>query len=382
MTQETSNLDPHNTERPPQAFLRDTCIGAPTGCVRSVTSLLPGFALGWTVISANGRLVGISSGTSAFLHDTCFGAPVGCVPAARPIDAQPNGEKGQVSLSADGRFAVFLSGQFTCSDWDYGCSSAQGQVYLADTCVGVSSGCTPSSRAITQSDVPAVHAAAREVFIHPSISPDGRFVTFNTSARDVWLYDSCQGAPASCSPSTTLVSVTSDGSPADAYSFGGTSSVGGRYVDFLSSATNPVPGTPTPGILRVYLRDMCTGAPSGCTPATTSVSVAGDGTFADDPSISADGRYIAFASGATNLVPGDTNGALDIFVRDTCIGVLSGCAPSTARISVALDGTQGNKDSFRPMISAGGRFVVFISAAKLGPGSPNSLGGDVYLARH
>ena len=126
----------------------------------------------------------------------------------------------------------------------------------------------------------------------------------------------------------------------------------------------------------------CTGAPSRCTPATTSVSVAGDGTFADDPSISADGRYIAFASGATNLVPGDTNGALDIFVRDTCIGVLSGCAPSTARISVALDGTQGNKDSFRPVISADGRFVVFISAAKLGPGSPNSLGGDVYLARH
>src|SRR6266849_9464858 len=126
----------------------------------------------------------------------------------------------------------------------------------------------------------------------------------------------------------------------------------------------------------------CTGAPSRCTSATTSVSVAGDGTFADDPSISADGRYIAFASGATDLVPGDTNGALDVFVRDTCIGVLSGCAPSTVRASVALDGTQGNKDSFRPVISAGGRFVVFISAEKLGPGSPNSLGGDVYLSRH
>jgi len=82
------------------------------------------------------------------------------------------------------------------------------------------------------------------------------------------------------------------------------------------------------------------------------------------------------------LVPGDTNGALDIFVRDTCVGVSSDCTPSTVRVSVALDGTQGNDGSFRPMISVDGRFVVFISAAKLGPGNPNSLFDDVYLARH
>jgi hypothetical protein len=157
---------------------------------------------------------------------------------------------------------------------------------------------------------------------------------------------------------------------------------GGRYVAFLSTATNLVPGLSEPGSLRVYLRDMCTGAPSSCSPATTSISIAGDGTTADDPSISADGRYITFASGAAGLVPGDTNGAMDVFVYDTCIGVLSGCAAATVRASVELDGTQGNNDSFRPAISADGRFVVFISAAKLGPGSPNSLGGDVYLARH
>jgi len=94
------------------------------------------------------------------------------------------------------------------------------------------------------------------------------------------------------------------------------------------------------------------------------------------------GQQVTFVSGTTDLVPRDTNGALDVFVRDTCIRAVSGCAPSTVRVSVALDGTQGNKDSFKPVISADGRFVVFISAAKLGPGSPNSLGGDVYLARH
>jgi len=178
-----------------------------------------------------------------------------------------------------------------------------------------------------------------------------------------------------------MVSMASDGSPADADSFGATVSASGRYVAFLSLASNFVPGIPGPNVLRVYLRDMCTGAPPGCTPATTSISVAGDGATADDPSISADGRYIAFASGAADLVPGDTNGAQDIFVRDTCAGVSSGCTPSTVRVSVALDGTQGNGGSGRPVISADGRFVVFISAAKLGPGGRNFLGAEVYLAR-
>src|SRR6266850_1124170 len=365
-------------------FLRDTCIGVPTGCVPSVTLLPPAHYK--PAISANGRFVAFSSDLTAFLYDTCVGAPVSCNPTARLIDSPPNGEVGQISLSGDGRFAVFLSGQFTCSPWDYGCSpsqGSQGQVYLANTCAGVSSACTPSSRAIAPPNDAFIHTPTGDVFLHPSITPDGRFVIFNTSDHDVSLFDSCQGAPATCSPSTTIVSVASDGSPADAYSFGGTSSAGGRFVAFLSSATNLVPGTPRPGVLRVYLRDMCTGAPSGCAPATTSISVAGSGTpFADAPSISADGRYIAFASGTTDLVPLDTNGAQDVFVRDTCIGAVSGCSPSTVRVSVALDGTQGSKDSFKPVISADGRFLIFISAAKLGPGSPNSLGGDVYLARY
>jgi hypothetical protein len=369
-----SNLIPHDTGSASDVFLRDTCIGAPAGCVPSVTRLpLSGDR---PAISANGRFVGVSSGTSVFIHDTCFGAPADCVPAARPINVPADTDKSEVSLSADGRFAAFLS-QVSCNYWDYGGCSIQ--VFFANTCAGVSSGCTSNSQAIT----PVRDVAPNSLLIltHPTISPDGRFVTFNASDHEVGLYDSCQGGPASCSPSTTMVSVASDGSSSDADSFGGIASLGGRYVAFLSRATNLVPGISVPGVLRIYLRDMCTGASSGCTPTTTSVSVAGDGTFADDPSISADGRYIVFASGATDLVPGDTNGASDIFVRDTCVGVPSGCIPSTVRVSVALDGAQGNSDSGRPVISADGRFVVFISAAKLGPGGRNFLGAEVYLAR-
>jgi len=368
----------------PNLFLRDTCIGAPTSCVPSVT-LLPSTPDGIfsyePAMSANGRFVGYSSGTSFLLTDTCVAALAGCVAATQPIDVPANGDVGQISLSADGRFAAYLSGLLSCSPWDYGCSPPEGQVFLADTCAGVASGCTPTSRPITPSEVPADETDAMGGLVHPSISPDGRFVAFNSSHSDIWLYDSCQGAPSSCSPSKTTVSVASDGSAANGDSFGASVSVGGRYVVFLSLASNLVPGLPQPGALRVYFRDMCTGVPSDCTPATTSVSFAGDGILADDPSISADGRYIAFASGAADLVPGDTNGNVDIFAHDTCAGVLSGCTPSTTRVSVALDGTQGTAPATQPVISADGHFVVFLSQAKLAPGA-NDVGNEVYLARH
>jgi len=90
------------------------------------------------------------------------------------------------------------------------------------------------------------------------------------------------------------------------------------------------------------------------------VSVATGGTQANDysyyPSISSDGRYVAFQSGADDLVPGDTNGVADIFVRDRQAG-------TTERVSVATDGTQGNGESNVPWISVDGRYVVFPSDA-------------------
>src|SRR2546426_1935359 len=122
-------------------------------------------------------------------------------------------------------------------------------------------------------------------------------------------------------------------------------SADGRFVAFDSDASNLVAGD-TNGSRDVFVRDTCFGAPAGCTPSTTRVSVATDGTQANSPSgipsVSADGRFVAFISAATNLVPGDTNGFVDIFVRDTCFGAPTGCTPSTIRVSVASDGTQAN----------------------------------------
>jgi Tol biopolymer transport system component len=81
------------------------------------------------------------------------------------------------------------------------------------------------------------------------------------------------------------------------------------------------------------------------------------------PSISADGRFVAFISTARNLVDSDTNGVADVFVRDTCAGAPSGCVASTQRVSVSTGGVQASAASTSAAISATGRFVSFATAA-------------------
>ncbi len=154
-------------------------------------------------------------------------------------------------------------------------------------------------------------------------------------------------------PSTTRVSVTNAG----AQSSGGANdapaiSSDGRYVAFASLSTNLVPGD-TNAVSDVFVRDSVGGT-------TTRVSVSGAGAqsngISDQPAISGDGRYIAFRSSASNLVASDTNGHYDVFVRDIVAG-------TTTRVSVSTSGTEGNDDSAQPALSADGRYVVFQSFA-------------------
>jgi hypothetical protein len=158
------------------------------------------------------------------------------------------------------------------------------------------------------------------------------------TTQNVFVADTCQGVSSGCTPSVTLVSAATISSPGNADSIAPSinaadsahSSVDGRYVAFLSSATNLVAGV-TNGVMNAYVRDTCAGVASGCTPSTQLVSVTTGGVQANgattSATIDATGRYITFESSATNLGAISTSGG--IFLRDTCAGVASGCTPST-----------------------------------------------------
>ncbi|GGL20320.1 hypothetical protein Sme01_73370 [Sphaerisporangium melleum] len=190
----------------------------------------------------------------------------------------------------------------------------------------------------------------------PRLSADGSAVAFASAAStlvpddtnndlDAFVTDLHTGA-------TERVSVASDGTQSDAFSLTPTLNADGRYAGFSSGATNLVPGD-TNGQTDAFVRDRRSGT-------TELVSVATDGTLADGlssaPSFSADGRFAVFNSDATNLVPGDTNGGTDVFVRDRQ-------ARTTERVSLGRGGAQASGSSREQSISADGRYVAFESGA-------------------
>lgn len=171
------------------------------------------------------------------------------------------------------------------------------------------------------------------------------------------------GAAVSDAGLTVRVSVADDGAEGDDNSLAPTLSTDGRFVAFESSADNLVPGD-TNNTTDIFVRDRDADGDDifdepGAV-ATTRVSVASDGTQGNGgslgPTLSADGRVIAFESLATTLVLGDTNGAIDTFVHERETGL-------TIQVSVASDGTQGNEFSYSPALSADGCVVAFASDA-------------------
>lgn len=210
---------------------------------------------------------------------------------------------------------------------------------------------------ISRVSVDSSNAQADQMSRFASISGDGRFVAFESDATnlvpgdtngatDVFVRDTVTGT-------TTRVSVDSTGAQANGGSNYSAISSDGRFVAFVSDATNLVTGD-TNNVIDVFVRDRQLGV-------TIRASVSSSGEQANDHSdswlsISGDGRFVTFSSDATNLVVGDTNGMADIFVHDNQTG-------ATERISIASDGSQANVGAFFPSISANGLFVVFTSVA-------------------
>lgn len=266
-----------------------------------------------------------NSATDVFLRDTCENASSGCSPSTIRISVASDGTQADglysqnASLSADGRFVAFES---TATNLAPGFTG--GGVFIRDTCLSAPVGCTPSTIgvSVTSTGAPAFGAAA-------SISSDGRFVAFvsgnlisHDGIQDVYLRDTCEGAPATCQPSTRQISIGAGGQqPSD-----------GSYV----------------------------------------------------PSISATGRFVGFKSAATNLAANnvnDTNDDPDFFVYDTCLGAPSGCTPKALQVSIGNDGTQaqGDQGVDYPSIRVGSTgVVIFQSSAKNLLPSPGSTEPEIY----
>ncbi len=245
------------------------------------------------------------------------------------------------AVSADGRFVVFR----TLSNLASNDTNGQPDIYVRDL----------RTRKTVLVSVTADGTQAVGGSNSASISANGRFVAFyaypdtlvsndTNGVGDIFVRDLRHNT-------TTRVSVASDGTQANSasgYDDPAQISENGRFVTFDSYASNLVPND-TNGRRDVFVRDLYRGTTTRVSVASGGIEGNGDGMA---PAISDNGRFVAFAANSTNLVAGDTNNTTDIFVRDLHRN-------TTTRVSVASDGTQSDSDSIRPTISDDGRFVAF-----------------------
>ena len=263
-------------------------------------------------------------------------------------EAGPSAARARLRISADGRCVVFatMDNQDLVPGLDPGIGLTQ--IFLWDRVEGTTELVSVNAEGgYASADCDA-----------PAISADCRYVAFASAAYhlvagvtggwpDVFVRDRL-------TETTEVVSLNSDGELADSQCAAPEISADGRYVAFLSKAANLVPGD-TNGDYDAFVRDRLVGT-------TERVSVNSDGEEQNygisqiGIDMSADGRYVAFPSPATNLVPDDTNGYGDVFIRDRVTG-------TTKRVSVTTGGAQANGGSGWPAISADGYHVAFESSA-------------------
>jgi hypothetical protein len=211
--------------------------------------------------------------------------------------------------------------------------------------------------------------------ISPAISADGRIVVFGSFANNLvagdWNFQADIFVHDRSTGITERVSVDSSGAEGNGNSNHADVSADGRFVAFESESTNLVAGDSN-GVIDVFVHDRMTGI-------TERVSVDSSGAEGNGPSgtfgglaISADGRIVAFESNASNLVAGDTNGVSDVFVHDRSTGL-------TERVDVDSFGAEANYGGSIPSISADGQSVTFASSAtNLVAGDTNNA-GDVFV---
>jgi Tol biopolymer transport system component len=366
---EASNLVSNDTNGARDVFIRDQQTGQTSRVSVASTGLQANGASEESSISADGRYVVFSSYASnlvsgdtnsyedVFVHDWQAGQTTRVSIASNGV--QGNSDSTGTSISADGRYVAFSS---QSSNLVSGDTNSYEDVFVHDRQAGQTTRVSIASNGIQGNGNST----------GTSISADGRYVVFTSFASnlvggdtnnsgDVFVHDREAGQ-------TTRVSIASNGVQGNSDSTGTSISADGRYVAFSSQSSNLVSGD-TNGAIDAFVHDRQTGQ-------TTRVSIASNGTQGNGgsgfTSISADGRYVGFHSLANNLVSGDTNGAIDAFVHDRQTG-------QTTRVSISANGIQGNGDSGNTSFSSNGRYVVFTSyASNLISGDTNNV-VDVFV---
>lgn len=319
-------------------------------------------------------------------------APADAAPLTEAVSVTSDGSvgpargrgSGDAVLSANGRFVAFTSFKRDLVSNDRG---GRQDIFVRDMRTGKT----------TLVSVSSAGKQGNDAAMEPSISPDGRYVVFSSFASNLvkGVRDKkrctkaakrfgCEGPQHNDvfrhdtkTGRTTLVSRSSSGAHADADSFSGVLSANGRFVAFASEASNLSADDKNRG-QDVFIRDLKRGT-TRLVSRTPGAKAVNNGPEA--PEISGDGRYVAYESDADNLVQGDTNDSYDLFVRDLK-------QRRTVRVSVGSNGEQGSDLISAYAISPDGRSVAFSSNSPAyaagdtnpsGDGDPGSEGYDVFL---
>jgi hypothetical protein len=155
-------------------------------------------------------------------------------------------------------------------------------------CNGASTGCTQQDIWIGTGGV-------------QSMSPDGRYRTLLANDGQVYVQDTCIGTRGECVPSTTIASVADDGTPANFYCNFSWITANGRFLLFSTDASNLVPNDTNgndSGGEDMFVHDTCIGAVGVCTPQTVRISLAADGSQAEQPL----DPYVVMRTGAMPLL--------------------------------------------------------------------------------
>ena len=329
--------------------------------------------------------------------------------------AQANSNSFVSTLTSDGRYIAFES---LASNLVSTNTNGKSQIYIKDTSTG----------GIQLISMNGSGVAGNANSVEPSISGDGRYVAFTSDAtnliandgnglRDVFIFDRNSSSIMRVSPSGVepngishmpylsrdgkylvisslatnfavndtnsfrdiflyqlssgilkRINTSATGEQANSDSFASGISSDGNYVAFVSSASNLAPNDSN-SVYDIFLFDNTTGK-------NELISVASNGTLGNNvstwPSVSDDGRIVAYISLATNLVTGDTNGKYDVFMRDRKFS-------TTTRISVDSTGNQANEFSWHPFVSGNGRYLVFWSFASNLIANDNNGQGDIFI---